>query len=113
MLCVQNLGVPDDPRVWREAQALAAAGHDVTVVAPRTGGARRRERLEGIDVVRYPTITGPGIPGQLAEVLTGFIGTVMAVLRLRARGSIDVLHVANPPDTLFPLGWSMRRTGLR
>jgi glycosyltransferase involved in cell wall biosynthesis len=113
VLCVQNLGVPDDPRVWREACTLAGAGHDVTVVAPGSAGATRRERLDGVDVVRYRGVTGAGVVGQLAEVLVGFVGTVRAVARLRRHAPIDVLHVANPPDTLFPLGWWLRRTGTR
>ena len=33
--------------------------------------------------------------------------------RLRRSGPIDVLHVANPPDTLFPLAWWLRRSGTR
>ena len=50
VLCVQNMDVPDDPRVWNEATSLAGAGYDVTVVAPRSAGAlargtdRRRRR---------------------------------------------------------------------
>ena len=113
VLCVQNLGVPDDPRVWREARSLEADGHDVTVVAPGSGNDARRERIDGIDVVRYRGISGRGIVGQVAEVVAGFVGTASAVIGLRRRGPIDVLHVANPPDTLFPLGWWLRRTGTR
>ena len=113
VLCVQNLGVPDDPRVWREALSLAADGHDVTVVAPGTVADARHEHIDGIAVVRYRGIVGRGIVGQLTEVAAGFVGTVACVARLRRRGPIDVLHVANPPDTLFPLGWWLRRTGTR
>ncbi len=113
VLCVQNMGVPDDPRVWREACSLAAAGHGVTVVAPRTGAAPRRERIDGVDVVRYRNVAASGIVGQLVEVVSGFVGTVRSVAALRRHGVIDVLHVANPPDTLFPLGWWLRRDGTR
>ena len=113
VLCVQNLGVPDDPRVWREARSLASDGHAVSVVAPGTGADVRHEHIDGVNVVRFRGIDGSGILGQVAEVVAGFVGTAMAVGRLRREGPIDVLHVANPPDTLFPLGWWLRRTGTR
>jgi glycosyltransferase involved in cell wall biosynthesis len=113
VLCVQNLGVPEDPRVWREARSLADDGHDVTVVAPATAADARREHIDGVAVVRYRGVTGAGIPGQVAETVIGFVGTAVAVARLRRERPIDVLHVANPPDTLFPLGWWLRRTGTR
>ena len=51
--------------------------------------------------------------GQVVEVATGFAGTARVVARLRRAGRIDVLHVANPPDTLFPLAWWLRRGGTR
>ena len=116
VLCVQNLGVPDDPRVWRRGPCRSPpTGHDVTVVAPRTGGAPRRERIDGVDVVRYRSIAGGAASlGQLAEVAAGFVGTACRRAAVcDAPRPIDVLHVANPPDTLFPLGWWLRRTGTR
>ena len=48
VLCVQNMDVPDDPRVWNEATSLAGAGYDVTVVAPRSSGAPDSERIDGV-----------------------------------------------------------------
>ena len=55
----------------------------------------------------------PGVVGQLLEAGAGFVGTARPVARLRREGPIDVLHVANPPDTLFPLAWWLRRSGTR
>jgi glycosyltransferase involved in cell wall biosynthesis len=64
--------------------------------------------------VRYPNARErPGVAGQLLETACGIIGTARAVARLRRRGPIAVLHVANPPDTLFPLAWWLRRSGTR
>ena len=114
VLCVQNMPVPDDPRVWNEATTLAEAGYAVTVVSPGGQGARSEERLDGVDIMRYRTARErPGVAGQVLETACGIIGTTRAVARLRRRGPIDVLHVANPPDTLFPLAWWLRRSGTR
>jgi glycosyltransferase involved in cell wall biosynthesis len=112
VLCVQNMDVPDDPRVWNEATSLAGAGYDVTVVAPRSAGAPDSERIDGVDVIRYRTARERrGTVGQLLEAATGFVGTARLVMRIRKNGPIAVLHVANPPDTLFPLAWWLRRSG--
>ena len=114
VLCVQNMDVPDDPRVWNEATSLARAGYDVTVVAPRSAGSPDAERIDGVDVVRYRTARErPGTVGQLLEAAAGFVGTARLVMRIRKNGPIAVLHVANPPDTLFPLAWWLRRSGTR
>ncbi len=111
-MCVQNLGVPDDPRVWSEARSLAASGYDVTVVAPSTAGAPATERIDGVEILRtWRAPAAGGVAGQLLEVVAGFVGTARSVLRLRRAGPLDVLHVANPPDTLFPLAWVLRRSG--
>lgn len=114
VLCVQNLAVPSDPRVWAEARTLAEAGYDVTVVCPQMDGLARRERLEGVDIVRYPTVPERGgVVGQLLEAAFGLVGTAWAVSRLHRKEPIAVLHVANPPDTLFPLAWWLRRAGTK
>jgi glycosyltransferase involved in cell wall biosynthesis len=114
VLCVQNMGVPGDPRVWNEAMSLAAAGYAVTVVAPRSAGSAESERIDGVDITRYwTTRERRGTVGQLLEAAIGFLGTARLVTRIRRGGPIAVLHVANPPDTLFPLAWWLRRSGTR
>jgi len=54
VILVQNLPVPLDRRVWKEATTLRAAGYDVTVVSPATPGfPPTREVIDGIRVRRY------------------------------------------------------------
>ena len=101
----QGLSVPGDPRVWREATALAAAGHDLTVIASRGPGQRRTERLDGIAVRRYRCPAGTGFVGLAVETLAAFLGCAWHLLAVRLRGRIDVLHAFNPPDTLALLAW--------
>ena len=114
VLCVQNLPVPDDPRVWREARDLAAAGYDVHVVCPRGAGQPAREVLEQVEIHRYRQ--GPelaGVVGQVVETVTALAATAVKVVGLRLRGRIDVLHAANPPDTFFLVGLLLRPFGTR
>src|SRR5215207_6645806 len=55
LIVVENLSVPTDRRVWKEAQALTRLGHSVTVVCPQ--GTKRdldaHEQLDGIEIHRY------------------------------------------------------------
>jgi glycosyltransferase involved in cell wall biosynthesis len=114
VLSVQNLSVPKDPRVWREARTLATAGFDVTVVSPRDRGQAKTEILEGVRIVRFwPGVSGSGPIGLFVETAVGALSVAWHLARLRLRGRIDVLHVANPPDTYFVHGWLVRRAGGR
>jgi len=55
LIVVQNLPVPFDRRVWLEASTLAQAGCSVSVICPKMKGYNAsRERLEGIEIYRYP-----------------------------------------------------------
>jgi glycosyltransferase involved in cell wall biosynthesis len=114
VLCVQNLSVPQDRRVWREALTLRAAGHEVWVIGPSGPGLARRERLEGVHVLRWPPPPAlPGVIGQVVETVAALAWTAWLLRHVRRAGPIDVFHVANPPDTFVLLGGPMRRRGTR
>lgn len=115
LLCEQNLSVPEDTRVWREALTLTRAGYDVTVICPRSEG-RFREEREGVHIRRYPVPTldkAPVLLGQIAETAIGLLFTlVYTICRLR-HGKVAVLHAANPPDTFFLIAWLLRPFGTK
>ena len=114
VLSVQNLAVPKDPRVWREARTLAQAGYAVSVIAPKEHGQARHERLDGVEIHRYaPGPVGIRAIGQVVEVVVGLVQTSRVLARLRLGGPIDVLHVANPPDTSALLGLLLGPTHTR
>ena len=56
VMLLENNPYPQDTRVRNEAETLAAAGHRVTVLAPRGRGQPSRERLHGVDVLRYRAV---------------------------------------------------------
>ena len=110
VLSVQNLPVPADKRVWREACALRDAGYEVIVVGPRGVDQPHRDVLDGIAVRRWqPARERPGVVGQVAEALAGLTRTARTLRAVEREGPIDVLHVANPPDGYALLGRVMRR----
>src|SRR5215469_2014014 len=55
LIIVENLPVPFDTRVWKEARALKDGGYEVTVICPRGKGyTRNHEVLEGVHIYRHP-----------------------------------------------------------
>ncbi len=110
-MLLENNPYPQDVRVRNEAESLARAGHRVTVLAPRAAAQRRFERIDGVTVRRYRLPTSRGGPaGFLLEY-------AVAHVQLFVRGGLellrgaDVVHLHNPPDTLFPVGLMARALG--
>jgi glycosyltransferase involved in cell wall biosynthesis len=115
VFCSQNLGLPEDPRVWKEAVTLAGAGHTVTAIGPARARSRR-DVIDGVEILRYPEVPAlPGVLGQLTETANALLWTaVLCVwLSVSRRERIDVLHAANPPDTFFLVGLLLRPLGTR
>jgi glycosyltransferase involved in cell wall biosynthesis len=102
-MLLENNSYPGDVRVRREAESLARAGHQVCVIAPRGPGQACRETVAGVRVARYRLPRTPPTP-------VGFVGEyLIAGLQLHVRGTAEllrgasILHLHNPPDTLFVL----------
>jgi glycosyltransferase involved in cell wall biosynthesis len=113
LILVEDLPVPFDRRVWTEAKTLRDAGWRMTVISPRGAGARRwHERIDGIEVFRYPLpTTEAGLLHHLLEYAVAIPATlILGLLAWRGR-RFDVVHACNPPDFLFPIGWLFKRMG--
>ena len=114
LIVVQNLPVPFDRRVWLEATTLARAGYRVTVICPRMKGFNAsRETLEDVEILRYPLpVDAKGMIGFAAEFAWCFAATALLTARTAVFGrGFDVMHVCNPPEIYFPLGWLCRAFG--
>jgi glycosyltransferase involved in cell wall biosynthesis len=114
LLLVENNTYPADFRVRREAAALRDAGYDTSVIAPRGPGQRSFERHDGVAVYRFAQpFSGRGVIGFALEF--GYATTAMlslAVWVAITRG-VDVVHAANPPDTLCFIGAALKLFGKR
>lgn len=114
LLLVENNPYPLDFRVRREAHTLRDAGCQVTVIAPRDATQPWTEDVDGISVYRFPV--PPGGSGLLSYALE-FGYATLAILLLTAwvwlRRGVDVIHAANPPDTLFVVGAIFKVLGKR
>jgi glycosyltransferase involved in cell wall biosynthesis len=103
LMLVENCSYPRDVRVRREAESLAGAGCDVSVICPALKGQARREKVNGVRVYRYAA--PPEARGQLGYVVEygySLLAAFVLALRIAVREGIDVIHAANPPD-LFVL----------
>jgi glycosyltransferase involved in cell wall biosynthesis len=111
-MLLENNPYPQDVRVRAEAESLVKAGHQVTVVAPRGRRQPRRERIGGVDVLRFRLVDGSsrGALGFVLEYGVAGIALQAAALRTLVRGA-TVLHIHNPPDILFPAGAVYRLAG--
>jgi glycosyltransferase involved in cell wall biosynthesis len=116
LIIVQNLPVPFDRRVWLEATTLTRAGYQVSIICPKAKGYRAsREMLEDVDIYRYAVpVDAQGTAGFIAEFAWCFLLTSLLSVRVALAGrGFDVLHVCNPPETYWPLGWFWRLFGKR
>jgi glycosyltransferase involved in cell wall biosynthesis len=116
LMVVENLSVPTDRRVWKEAQALVQSGHDVVVVSPR-GSARDTgayEHRDGVEIHRYPQREAGGGPlSYFVEYGWALWHIRRLARRLQRQRRFDVVHVCNAPDILYLAVLSLRRRGAR
>ena len=112
-MLVSNAHAPD-PRVEKEAHALAAAGHDVTVYA--FDRHREQRRLEQAGPVRVERVSPPGaLPGNMIAVRLGLAYFHAAVRRRLLRSPADVVHCHDHDTCAVGLWWKhrgARRAGL-
>ncbi|KJS30827.1 MAG: hypothetical protein VR64_14380 [Desulfatitalea sp. BRH_c12] len=122
---------PEDTRIKNEATTLVKAGYSVTVIALNFNARPFQETLHGVRVYRLPMITLFAkssskknwldfllyrIKSSLGYILeyvyftvTGFFLSHYVNLKYGA----DVVHIHNPPNTLFVIGLSFKLLGKR
>ena len=115
LLLVENLPVPLDRRVWLEARSLRARGYRVSVVCQKMYGCTAGyERLDGIDIFRFPLLFEASHPlGYLLEYGSALALMLGYALRAWLKSGFDVIHVANPPDLLVLVALPFKLFGKR
>jgi glycosyltransferase involved in cell wall biosynthesis len=115
LIIVENLPVPFDGRVWKEAQALHQHGYDVSVLSPRGKGFQKaHEILEGVHIYRHPMPSEGNSPlGYIVEYTVAlFWQVVFAWWIFLARG-FHVIQGCNPPDNIFLVAFPFRIFGVK
>ena len=113
-IVVENLPVPLDRRVWREACALRDAGYRVSVICPKGKGfSTAHETLEGVEIYRHRAFEASSAPGYLLEYSWALVAEFLLTLKVFARTRFRILQACNPPDTIFLIGLFLKPFGVR
>jgi glycosyltransferase involved in cell wall biosynthesis len=114
-IVVENLPVPLDRRVWREACALRDAGYHVSVVCPKGTGpsAASYQNLDGIEIHRHRMWEASRARGYLLEYTLALLAECYLTLKVFARTRFRILQACNPPDTIFFIGLLLKPFGVR
>ncbi|MBS1128209.1 MAG: glycosyl transferase group 1 [Nitrospirae bacterium] len=121
LLFVENR-YPHDPRVRNEATALVAAGYRVTVISLRAKDEPSHAFFDGVEAYRIPRITlfnktnrsvqtfhgriltaCKSLIGYLVEYSYFTLGSLFISMYVCARQRVDIIHLNNPPDTLWTI----------
>lgn len=115
LIIVENLPVPFDSRVWKEACALKDAGFEVTVLCPRGKGYNRgREVLEGVHIYRHPMPKEGNSPfGYVWEYGWAFFWEWLYTWWIFFARGFQIIQGCNPPDNIFLVALPFRLFGVR
>jgi len=115
LIIVENLPVPFDRRVWREAKALHKNNYYVSVICPKGIGYNNSyEKREGIHIYRhYLPEESESILGYLKEYLLALIGEWFLSIRIYLKKRFHVIQACNPPDNIFLIGIFFKLFGVK
>ena len=103
LIVVENMPVPHDTRVWKEALSLHKAGYEVTVICPKGKGCERGyQLLEGVHVYRHPRpAEGNSLMGYFLEYGSALVWELFYTYWVFLRRGFHVIQGCNPPDNIF------------
>lgn len=115
LIIVENLPVPFDRRVWKEACALKDKGYQVTVLCPRAKGYMDGHVvLNGINIYRHPsTKEGNGLFGYIWEYGWAFVWELIYACWIYLTSGFDIIQGCNPPDNIFVVALPFKLFGVK
>lgn len=115
LIIVENLPVPFDGRVWKQALALTSGGYRVTVLSPRAKGyVKNHEVLEGVHIYRHPMPKeASSARGYFVEYLAAFFWELLYSIWIFGTRGFDVIQGCNPPDTIAFVALPFRIFGVK
>jgi glycosyltransferase involved in cell wall biosynthesis len=115
LIIVENLPVPFDQRVWKEASSLQKAGYQVTVLCPRGKGYERgHEVIDGIHIHRHPLPKeGNSALGYVREYASALLWEFLYTWWIYLRRGFNVIQGCNPPDNIFLIALPFKLLGVK
>src|ERR1700722_15202860 len=115
LIIVENLPVPFDTRVWKEAVALEAAGYQVSVLCPKGKGYHKAyELLKGVHIYRHPMPREGNSPlGYLWEYGCALFWEFLFAWWIYFRRGFHVLQGCNPPDNIVLVALPFKLFGVK
>ncbi|MFB3786882.1 MAG: glycosyltransferase family 4 protein [bacterium] len=116
LILVENLSVPFDQRVWREAMALTEKGYRVRVICPKGKkfDTAAHETVQNVSIYRYNAWeAGEGFAAYLFEFAQALLKMSFLCARVFLREGFDVIQTCNPPDLLFLVALPYKVLGKR
>ena len=115
LIIVENIAVPFDDRVWKEAITLQKNGYEVTVLCPRGQGYERgHEILNGVHIYRHPMPKeGNGALGYLWEFGCALVWELFYTWWIYLRRGFHVIQGCNPPDDIFLVALPFKLFGVK
>jgi len=115
LIIVENMPVPFDTRVWKEALSLQEHGYEVTVLCPQ----RRKVKvgyhlLNGIHVYYHPMCKEGNSPfGYLAEFACALFWEFWYSWWIYFRRGFRVIQGCNPPDDICLVALPFKLFGVK
>lgn len=115
LIIVENIPVPMDFRVWKEARSLRDAGYEVITLCPRSGKYRKAyEFLEGVHIYRHPATKEAATPlGYVWEYAVALFWEFIYSWWIYLRRGFHVIQGCNPPDDIFLVALPFKLFGVK
>ena len=115
LIVVENLPVPFDTRVWKEACALQDAGYEVSVLSPRGKGySKGYELLEGVHIYRHPMPKeGSSAFGYVWEYGWALFWQFLYTWWIFLTRGFHCIQGCNPPDDIFLVALPFKLFGVK
>jgi len=115
LIIVENLPVPFDTRVWKEASSLQKSAYEVTVLCPRSKGyTQRHEVIDGIHIYRHPMPREGNSPlGYVYEYGCALFWEFLYTWLIYLRHGFQVIQGCNPPDDIFLIALPFKLLGVK
>jgi glycosyltransferase involved in cell wall biosynthesis len=115
LIIVENLPVPFDTRVWKEASSLYQNGYEVSVICPRGKGYEKGyELLDGVHIYRHPMVKeGDSALGYIREYSVALFWETVYAWWIYLRRGFHIIQGCNPPDDIFLVALPFKLFGVK